>query len=254
MRILLTNDDGFDAPGIVALRKSLGTCHELLVAAPEAERSAAGHAITLADPLRVDERRAGRRLIGWAISGTPADCVKIAVGSLLAAPPDLVVSGVNRGANVGVNVLYSGTVSAATEAAILGFPAMAVSVGGAPGNFMPAASIARRLIERIPFGTLPPGVLLNVNIPDLPRSRIRGIRVTRMGGCRMTEWFDRRVDPGGRAYYWLSAQSTADDGGLNEEIDDGALRAGFVSVTPLHPDLTAHALLAEARRWNLVLG
>lgn len=251
MRILLTNDDGIMAPGLAALHHRLRGEHEVRVVAPETERSAAGHAITLADPLRVKPFRGPRGFTGHAVNGTPADCVKIAVRAILEQPPELVISGINAGANVGTNVLYSGTVSAATEAGLLGIPAMAISVKGKPKNYRPAAEIAALLAGHIRERGLPEGVSLNVNVPNLPADKIKGIRITRMGKYRVTEFFDKRVDPRENVYYWQAAEATESDSGLDEEVDDGALRAGFVSVTPLFPDLTSHAFLKKLCGWRL---
>lgn len=253
MRLLLTNDDGIMAPGLRALWSRLRKEHDVRVVAPETERSAAGHAITLADPLRVKPFRGPRGMTGHAVNGTPADCVKIAVRSLLDEPPDLVISGINAGANVGTNVLYSGTVSASTEAALLGLPSMAVSVKGKPRDYGPAAAVAEKVALAVAEKGLPPGVSLNVNVPNLPLAEIRGIRTTRMGSYRVVEYFDRRLDPGGRVYFWQTVQTTAADSGLDEDVDDGALRAGYVSVTPLFPDLTAHDFLPTLAGWGLEL-
>lgn len=236
--ILLTNDDGIAAPGIRALHRPLQKLGSVRVVAPETERSAAGHAITLADPLRVRLFRGRQGYHGHAVSGTPADCVKIAVGAILDQRPHLLVSGINAGANVGVNVLYSGTVSAATEGAILGIPSLAVSVPGRPRSYRTAALVAQRMAQSVLRHGLPPGVSLNVNVPDLPARRLRGVRVTRMGSYRVTEKFDRRTDPRGNIYYWLAGEVEANRGGPELETDDAALAAGYVSVTPLFPDLT----------------
>jgi 5'-nucleotidase len=251
MRILLTNDDGILAPGLQALWARLKGSATLDVVAPLTERSAVGHAITLSDPLRVETVRGPRGFSGLAVTGTPADCVKIAVRTALAEPPDLVVSGINAGANVGTNVLYSGTVSAATEASFLGLPAIAVSVRGKPVSYGPAAEFTARLVELVATRGLPPGVSLNVNVPNLPLSRIKGMKVTRMGGYKVTEWFDRRVDPRGRVYYWQAGEMAEPEVGAGPDTDDNALRAGYVSVTPLYPDLTAHSFLPELMKTGL---
>jgi 5'-nucleotidase len=250
MKILLTNDDGIMAPGIQAMYRQLKKSAEVTVIAPEAERSAVGHAITLFDPLRVQEFKGPRGFAGLALNGTPADCVKIAVRAILEEPPDLVISGINRGANVGTNVLYSGTVSAATEGALLGIPSMAVSVTGSVRSFRPAAVIAARLAEKINRSGLPADVSLNVNIPALPLKEIKGIKVTRLGSLRVTEWFDRRTDPTDRVYYWQAGESVIRQGN-DLEVDDAALSSGYVSVTPLHLDLTSHSFREKLGRWNL---
>ncbi len=251
MRVLLTNDDGIMAPGLQALFHELKKSHEVRVVAPETERSAAGHAITLSDPLRVKPFRGPKGFRGWSVNGTPADCVKIAVRAILEEAPDAVVSGINAGANVGTNVLYSGTVSAATEGALLGLPAMAVSVKGKPIDFRPAAAVALVLLEKLAARRLPEGVSLNVNVPNLPLKDIRGIRVTRMGRYRVVERFDRRVDPRGNAYYWQAGEGRVEQRGKTLDVDDAALRAGWVSVSPLFPDLTADAFRRKMSAWGL---
>ncbi len=218
--------------------------------APDAERSAIGHAITTTLPLRVQEFRRGDEVMGFASNGTPADCVKIAVRALLDAPPDLVVSGINRGSNMGTNVIYSGTVSAATEARILGIPSLAVSLdthGSADWTY--AAVVARRLAARVLEHGLPPRVLLNVNVPNLPPGRIRGLRITRQGDSRFVEEFVVREDPRHRPYYWLTGAYEVND--ADPETDGWAVANGYVSVTPISFDLTAHAARAELAGWDL---
>lgn len=252
MRLLLTNDDGVGAPGLAALYAAVRDLGEVTVVAPEVERSAVGHAITLSDPLRVRDFDGPEGMRAVAVSGTPADCVKIAVRAILPEPPDLVLSGINQGANVGTNVLYSGTVSAATEAAMLGIPAAALSLGDRHfSDFRPGADFARRLASRIHRRGLPPGVSLNVNIPPLPSSGIRGVAVTRQGRIRVLEWFDQRTDPRERHYYWMAGEDTRDESPAGTDFDDSALRAGFISVTPIHFDLTAGGLLEEIGSWGL---
>ena len=242
MKILITNDDGVYAPGLAALHQSLGQRHEVVVVAPETEQSAVGHSITIADPIRV--RRLGPRtgMNGWAISGTPADCVKLALNELVDPPPQMVVSGINNGSNVGVNLLYSGTVSAASEAAISGLPALAVSleVRGEP-DFEFAALVARRIAESYDSLGVKPGVLLNVNVPAVPREAVRGFQVTRQSLGRLTERFLRRQDPRGRTYYWQDGEIMAADDG---QSDHGSLLAGYITITPVSHDLTAHSALS----------
>jgi 5'-nucleotidase len=252
MRLLLTNDDGVNAPGLRALYQGVRDLGEVTVVAPAFERSAVGHAITLSDPLRVSEQEwpDGIRVCG--VSGTTADCVKIAVGAILKERPDIVLSGINDGANVGTNILYSGTVSAATEAVMLGIPAAALSLASRhSGNFRPAAAFGRELALRIAQEGLPPGVSLNANIPPLPEEEIRGVAVTRQGHLRVTEWFDRRIDPRQSTYYWMAGESTLDESPEGSDFDDAALRAGFISVTPINFDLTAEEHLDRIRNWSM---
>jgi 5'-nucleotidase len=247
---LVTNDDGITSPGLHALYDELKRLDRVIVVAPDAERSAVGHAITVTTPLRVQEFRRGEEMMGFATNGTPADCVKIAVRALLDPPPDLVVSGINRGSNMGTNVIYSGTVSAATEARILGIPSLAISLdtrGNADWTY--AATIGRRLAAQVLEHGLPPRVLLNVNVPNLPASRIRGLKVTRQGDSRFVEGFVVRKDPRQEPYYWLTGSYEVDDD--DPETDGWAVANGYVSVTPISFDLTAHAARAELARWEL---
>ena len=217
--------------------------------APDAERSAVGHAITTLVPLRVTEFRRGRELIGYATSGTPADCVKLGVGAILDVRPDIVVSGINLGANTATSVIYSGTVSAATEARILGIPSIAVSLGTFKDPLWSyAASLGRRVAAAVLERGLPPKVLLNVNVPNLPRRQIKGIRVTRQGDSTFVEDFTAREDPRRQPYYWLagSYQMVDDD----PMTDAWALVNGYVSITPITFDLTASSALDEIERWR----
>ncbi len=242
--ILVTNDDGIYAEGLRYLRKALAHLGQIAVVAPVAEQSAVGHSITLYDPIKVHEIRFNGETYGFGISGTPADSVKLALYALLPRRPDLVVSGINNGANLGINVLYSGTVSAATEAAILGVPAMAVSLAqkkDPPYDWaLPhVLSIARWSLHQ----KLPKGVALNVNIPALPPEKIRGVKITRQALSPFKETVEPREDPRGNKYYWLSGQSEEID--TSDDIDVIAVAQGYVSVTPLFYDLTAHAYREE---------
>ena len=248
MRLLLTNDDGIYAKGIEVLYEELRRDHEVLVVAPETEQSAVGHAITLMDPLRVKPVNRNGAFFGYAVNGTPADCVKLAIKELMEERPDLVVSGINLGANVGINVIYSGTVSAATEGTILGIPAIAVSINSIRSpDFEPAAMFARSLARKVAANGLPPRTLLNVNVPAVPAGEIKGVRVTRQGVTRFVERFERRVDPRDSVYYWQCGSTPL----LEEDVDtDGsALAAGYISITPIHYDLTNYAFLDTLREW-----
>ena len=248
--VLLANDDGIDAAGLVALACALDGLGTLAVVAPFEEQSAVGHAITIRTPMRVHTWRfegACGPVWARAVTGTPADCVKIAVQKLLPRRPDLVVSGINHGPNTAVNVMYSGTVSAATEATILGIPAIAVSHGDwRPTDFEAAGRTARALAERVLADGLPPGVLLNVNVPGGPEPR--GMRTTRQARSRWEEAFEERRDPFDRPYYWLGGRFVDLDDGT--DTDTAAVADGYVSVTPLHIDLTAHAALDHVRAWT----
>jgi len=232
-----------------ALYDQLKHLGKVTVVAPDAERSAVGHAITTQVPLRVNEFRRGRELIGYATSGTPADCVKLGVSSIFERRPDLVVSGINLGANTATNVIYSGTVSAATEARILNIPSIAVSLGTLRDPLWSyAASLGRRIAAAVLERGLPPKVLLNVNVPNLPRAQIKGIRVTRQGDSAFEEDFTVREDPRKQPYYWLagSYQMVDDDPGT----DAWAVTNGYVSITPITFDLTAEGMLEDLERWR----
>jgi 5'-nucleotidase len=250
MRVLLTNDDGIFAKGIEALYLALRTEHDVTVVAPETEQSAVGHAITLMDPLRIKPVYRNGSFFGHALNGTPADCVKLAVTELLKPPPELVVSGINMGANVGVNVIYSGTVSAATEGTLLGIPSIAVSLAAFEStNFEAATTITLRLIRLLQQFHLPPGVLLNVNAPDVPKEAVRGVRVTRQGDARFLDHYDRRVDPRNNVYYWLCGSVQNPD--TDTDTDAYAIAANYISVTPIHYDLTNHGMLETLKNWPL---
>ncbi|MFZ5432197.1 MAG: 5'/3'-nucleotidase SurE [Calditrichota bacterium] len=251
MRILVSNDDGIQAPGLHALVKALKGWGEIWVIAPDREQSAVGHAITMHEPIRLFPWEVEDADYTYAISGTPADCVKLALTELMPDPPDLVISGINRGENTGISVIYSGTVSAATEGAINGLPAMAVSLASFTStDYSDAGRIARRVAERMMERGLPPETLLNVNIPPLPIHKIRGIRVAPQGRARFQETFSKRADPRGRIYYWMDGDRVP----LTEtNTDSTALHEGYATVTPIRLDLTNYDFLSELSAWPLEL-
>ncbi len=249
---MLTNDDGIFAPGLIALIRAFRRVadFQLWVVAPDQERSGTGHAITVHHPLMVEEVDLEYGERGWAVSGTPADCVKLAVEAIMAQRPHLVVSGVNLGPNVGADIFYSGTVSAAIEGALMGLPAIAVSLAArGEARYDLAARFAVRLTELVLERGMPPGTLLNVNVPSLDPHQIAGVRVTRMEARQYRNEFDRRVDPRGRVYYWMSGEVVPPEG--DGEVDSTALRDNMISVTPLQVDLTARQLLKELCGWRL---
>ncbi len=249
-RILITNDDGIFAPGILALREAMMEVGETYVVAPDSERSAVGHAITLSDPLRVWEFKRNGEFFGWAVNGTPADCVKLAVKAILQFTPDLVVSGINQGANTALNVIYSGTVSAATEGMIMGIPSIAFSVASFQfKDFTYAKKLAIQLSRKVLAEGLPDGTLLNVNIPPVPEEEVQGIRITRQGRGRYEEYFEKRTDPSNRVYYWLSGTKVFVD--TDEDVDEVAVAQNYVSITPLQFDLTNYQFLTELKQWGL---
>ncbi len=248
MRILVTNDDGIEAAGLHALAEALRPLGEVVIVAPDRQQSAVGHALTVSEPLRIVPFRSNGQFVGYAVNGTPADCVKLAVTTLLPWRPDVVASGINHGRNTAVNILYSGTVSAATEGTLLGIPSVAFSLDAyeAEADFRAAAVIARAIVERLPFLRLPTGTLLNVNIPALPLEQICGVRITHQGRSLWRDWYERRRDPWGREYFWLAGEYVLADG--DPEADDVALTQGYVSITPIRYALTDTASVEQLRQ------
>ncbi len=250
MKILLTNDDGVHAEGLWILYHRLCPRHEVTVVAPDRERSAIGHAISLNRPIRAVTVKADGGHPAVAVSGTPADCVKFALLEVLEARPDLVISGINPGANVGVNVNYSGTVAAAKEAAFYGIAAMAVSLQGpACRHLESAARFSLRMAERIACQGLPRGTLLNVNVPDLPLGEVAGVRVSRHGMGLLADRFEKRTDPRQRPYFWQGADGQCFED--QPEADGAVLARGYISVTPLRCDMTDEDLYGHLHRWDL---
>jgi 5'-nucleotidase len=254
MLILITNDDGIYAKGIMALYQELQNLGEVIVVAPERERSAVGHAITVSDPLRVWQVERSGKFFGYAVNGTPADCVKLAVNALLEVKPDILISGINHGPNTGTNVIYSGTVSAATEGTILGIPSIAVSLDASHAenpDFSYAAKFTHKLAIKVMEKGLPKGTTLNVNIPYLPEDQIKGVAITRQGSLKFTDTFQMRTDPRNRLYYWLTSEKIeVEPNGEEEEIDHLVLRQHKISITPLQYDLTDYKLLEDLKKWN----
>ena len=250
MKILVSNDDGVFAAGIRTLSNALAAAgHEVVVVCPDRERSATGHGLTLHKPIR-SEPVSGvfdQGITAWACSGTPADCVKLALEAILETPPDLVLSGINHGANLGSDVLYSGTVSAAMEGLLDGISSMAVSLASfSYHKFNAAAQVACGLVD--PLAALPPPVLLNVNVPPVESEKIKGLQVARLGQRRYHDLFEKRQDPRGKTYYWLAGEVLEDVDTTDRSAPDGtqipldvrAIRENYVTVTPLHYDLTAY--------------
>jgi 5'-nucleotidase len=255
MRILLTNDDGIHAPGLWALYAAFATHAEVTVVAPDRERSAVGHGITLHTPLRSAEVVVNGGKRGIAVNGKPADCVKLALHELLDPPPDLVVSGINPGANVGINLNYSGTVAAAKEAALFGVPAMAASIASAPSDHMEEVGrFVHRVAVEMLDDPLPPGTFLNLNFPNLPIAATAGVKVSRQAVSAERDHFVRRTDPRQRAYYWAGAYNGGGETDANEEIDTAALAKDYISITPVKCDMTDHGVLDTLRSWGLENG
>jgi 5'-nucleotidase len=250
MRVLLTNDDGIYAPGLWALHEELKKDHEVDVVAPDSEMSAVGHAITLTSPLRVQTVYKNGTFFGYAVKGTPADCVKIAVQELIERVPDVILSGINLGANVGVNVLYSGTVSAATEGAFLGIKSAAISLDTRQNpDFRFAARFSREIIRFMMTHGLRERTALNVNIPALPLEMIKGVSITRQGLARFRESFERRIDPRGNVYYWLSGETPLEEG--IPDADARALKEDKITITPISYDLTCHDEIVRLKGLSL---
>lgn len=246
--ILVCNDDGIFSPGIKALAEVASEFGEVVVVAPDRQQSAVGHAITMSVPLRANEMTVAKKYRGFAVNGTPADCVKLAHGNLLKDKPDLVLSGINHGSNAGINILYSGTVSAATEGTILGYPSIAVSCTAYPekANLDGAKEAARRVIRFVLDKGLPKGVTLNVNAPE---GDFKGIEWSRMADSRYVEEYEDRMDPFNRAYYWLTGEFELLDEG--EDSDIHILNEGKATVTPIQYDLTDYSLLKKFEDHNL---
>jgi 5'-nucleotidase len=248
MKILLTNDDGIYAEGLWALYDHLSEMHTVTIVAPDRERSAVGHGITLHEPLRAETVTVNGHGAGIAVNGTPADCVKLAVKELLETPPDMVVSGINPGANIGVNLNYSGTVSAAKEAALYGIPAVAASVHGRSGrHYIEASRFIGGLVAKVMQQGLPSGTFLNVNLPDLPLREMAGVRISRQALSILSETFEKRKDPRDQLYFWQGCDRlTALD---SPETDSGALRDNFISITPIKCDMTDYGMMESLKGW-----
>ena len=249
MRILISNDDGYRARGIIALREALTGLGDLTVVAPDRNRSGASNSLTLEMPLRVAQAEPDV----YYVQGTPTDCVHLAISGLFPFEPDMVVSGINDGSNLGDDVLYSGTVAAATEGRFLGKTAVAVSLntdglrGDTERHFATGAHYARVIVERLMATPLGKPTILNVNVPNLPVQAVKGIRVTRLGNRHRSEAVIRAEDPRGRPVYWVGPAGAGQDAGPGTDFH--AVAEGYVSVTPLSVDLTNHAALDSVRAW-----
>lgn len=275
MRLLISNDDGVFATGIRTLADTLATAgHQVTVVCPDRERSATGHGLTLHEPIRAEMVTGVFHpdIQAWACSGTPSDCVKLALGALLEQPPDMVLSGINQGANLGTDVLYSGTVSAAMEGVIEGIPAIAFSLTSfTQPDFGPAAAFAQRLLDTLKQHPLPTPMLLNINIPAVPAAAIQGCLMARQGIRRYIDMFEKRVDPRGKTYYWLAGEilepvaHDEDSYQLLAEalhplpqfgmlktmpIDVIAIQDNWITMTPLHYNLTSHLAISQLQSWQ----
>jgi len=253
MHILVTNDDGVNAPGLLALAEEMSKLGKVSILAPDRNWSASGHVKTLDRPLRVKEVRLSEQIMAWASDGAPSDCVALAVCGFVQEKIDLVVSGINPYANLGHDVTYSGTVTAAMEAAIWGIPAIAMSLESpenlvGPVDYYASARIARVVAQSVLHYSLAPNLLLNVNVPYLPYEQLRGIRITRLGLRVYHDRLDQRMDPRGKPYYWTAGDLPT---GVPERgTDIGVLTEGYVSVTPLQLDLTAYHAIPDLNSWE----
>ncbi len=248
MKILISNDDGFLAPGINVLAKTLKEIAEVIVVAPDRNRSGASNSLTLDNALRMTTAENGF----ISVNGTPTDCVHLAVTGLLTEMPDMVVSGINEGSNLSDDVLYSGTVAAATEGRFLGLPSIAVSlVGPKCHHYDTAAQVAKQLVLKLRKDPLPKYTILNVNVPDLPLEELRGFQVTRLGTRHIAEPTIKTVDPRGRKIYWIGQPGPEADAGPG--TDFFAVNAGYVSITPLHLDLTHYQVFEQLSSWVKLL-
>lgn len=263
MKLLISNDDGVFALGIRSLANGMAEAgHDVTVVCPDRERSATGHGLTLHDPIRAEIVESGfhPKITAWACSGTPSDCVKLALGALLNSPPDMVLSGINHGSNLGTDVLYSGTVSAAMEGVIEGIPGIAFSLASFTSrNFQPAVTFATALLSQLALKPLPT-LLLNVNIPAVSQAEIAGIVFTRQGIRRYFDTFQKRVDPRGKTYYWLSGEvleeiveETESDLVNQTPTDVQAIRDNLITITPLQYNLTSHSGLMNLQTMQLDL-
>ena len=248
MRILVTNDDGIHSPGITALSKALAAIGEVWIVAPDRERTAVAHAVTLHKPLRLHQL--GPRT--YAVNGTPVDCVNLALLKIMPKPPAIVVSGINKGVNLGDDVMYSGTVSAAMEGTILGIPSMAVSQEGMDTfRFDVGASYAVRVARLVLAHGLPEETLVNVNVPNRPRREMKGVRVTCLSRRRFHNPIIEKLDPRGRKYYWIAGERIS--WSRSKDADHEAIEEGFVSITPIRLDTTHYGVLDQFRAWEPIM-
>ncbi|MEO7198753.1 MAG: 5'/3'-nucleotidase SurE [Dokdonella sp.] len=246
MRVLVSNDDGVDAPGILVLAECLAELGEVTVVAPDRDRSGASNSLTLDQPIRVIRHSENR----YRVAGTPTDCVHLALSGLLDHEPDIVVSGINNAANLGDDVIYSGTVSAAMEGRFLGLPAIAVSLvthDHKGVNYVSAAHAVLLLVKQLLIDPLPADTILNVNVPDLPWEEIRGFSVARLGRRHRAAPCVEQLDPRGKTIYWIGPAGAAEDDGPGTDFH--AVREGFISVTPIHVDLTRYQALDKVSGW-----
>ena len=246
-RILITNDDGIYSKGIYALWQAMNELGHTFVVAPDNEQSAKSHSITINNPLRVQEIERENGFKGYAVSGTPADCAKIAIRSLMIDQPDILISGINQGANLGTNLIYSGTVSAAAEGAMLGISSIAISLASFKSDdYGTAQKVAANVVKHVMKNNLPRGTLLNVNVPECNEKMINGFRITRQGNQNFLDEFEERFNPRQETYYWIKGRVIDEDRSI--DFDGKALSENYVSITPVHYRLTNESYLEELKR------
>lgn len=243
MNILLTNDDGYLAPGLRALYEQLKRVHDVVVVAPDGERSAVGHGLTINEPLRVEKVKVNGQDLGYAVNGKPADCVKLALFDICRETPDLVISGINAGSNTGVNIHYSGTVGAAREAALNGLLSIAVSIAyGDVMDFKGMAAYVEKIVDRVHRLGLPRKTFLNINAPGIPFRKIKGAKVTRQSMENISNYFEKRQDPRDTPYYWYGRMLPVSK---DAETDDAVIGEQYVSITPIQCDITNYGVMDE---------
>ncbi|HEM61316.1 MAG TPA: 5'/3'-nucleotidase SurE [Chloroflexi bacterium] len=249
--ILVSNDDGIGGPGLLPLKQALEGIGEVTVIAPDRQWTASGHAKTMHKPLRIQQVNLPDGSLAYSSSGAPSDCVALAVLGFLPQPPDMVVSGINLGANVGHDITYSGTLAAAFEGTVSGIPSIAASLDTYDdGDFRWAAEFVASLAKEVLARGLPQSVLLNVNVPNVPREQIAGVKITRLGRRLYRDQLVKRKDPRGRDYYWIGGERPTGDAD-EEGTDIWALASSFLSVTPIHLDMTDYSFLEELESWRL---
>lgn len=250
MNILVTNDDGINAKGIKALVEAISDLGNVYVVAPNSQKSACGHGITIHEPVMVNPVDFEGTKGAWAVSGTPADCVKLGVSMLIPDKINMVFSGINQGGNLGTDILYSGTVSGAIEGILLGIPSIAVSLDTHTGsNFNAAKKITRRVCKDMMIKDLERETLLNINVPYIPEEKIKGVQINKLGIRAYSESFQERQDPRGRAYYWYAG--VPENVYSKEETDVMAIENGYISITPIHFDLTNYRIINEIKDWGI---
>lgn len=249
--IIVTNDDGITSPGIKALIEVAKNLGEIVIIAPDKPQSGVGHAITLNSTLRINKIKVHDNFEGYSCSGTPVDCIKLALNEIVPRKPDLIVSGINHGSNCSINVIYSGTMSAAIEGVLEGIPSIGFSLldYSIDADFSAAKKMAEKIIKNVLNHKLPKEICLNVNIPKLNESEIMGIKICRQANANWIEKFDKRVDPSGKDYYWLTGEFVNYDKGTDTDV--WALSNNYVSVVPTQVDLTAHKAIDTLKKWKM---